>query len=225
MSREIVLIHGGWHGGWCFDKVTAPLRDMGLVVHAPDLPLEGVEGDIDFVRKLLVRVPNSVLLGHSYGGLVVTHAAAEMDVAHLVYLCSLMPDKGEDQTELLTRLPSPALNNATRIDEADGTFYPDPAGGVEAFYHDCDPNEAADYMSKTRPQKIESLPMLNRDPAWRSVLSTYVLCTDDRALNPEIQAILAKRANSVIELDVAHSPFLAIPDRLVKLLWQLAEDS
>ena len=191
----------------------------------PDLPLNGVEGDIAAVRESLEHFPNAVLLGHSYGGLVVTHAAEKMDVAHLVYLCSLMPDKAEDQTELLASLPAPALINATRINEADGTFGVDPVASVDAFYHDCDPDEARDYISKTRPQKLDLLPILNSEPAWLSVPSTYVLCTEDRALNPELQSILAKRASSVVEWDVSHSPFLATPDRLVSLLVKLAKDA
>ena len=225
MSRPIILVHGGWHGGWCFEKVVGPLRDMGLTVSAPDLPLQGIQGDIATVRAELKRHPNAVLLGHSFGGVVVTHAAAGTDVSRLVYLCALMPGMGEDIRQVLADAPKSPLNDVRVIDEAEGTLYVKPEGRVNALYHDCDPKEAAAFAERMRPQKYDSvMPIISEAPAWSVVPTTYVVCIEDRALHVDIQRTFAKRASSVAEWPTSHSPFTSQPELVISLLAKLATE-
>lgn len=158
------------------------------------------------------------MLGHSYGGSVITHASVGLDVSRLVYLCSFLPDRREDPR--LTRDGS-ALGEALAsaiVAGDDGTLRVDPARGVAAFYHDCPDPEVRRAVDLLRPMSAPAVPVLEQDPPWASVPSTYVVCTDDRALPADLQRALAVRAGATVVWDVAHSPFLAKPELLVELL-------
>ena len=222
MKKPVILIHGAWHGGWCFQRIVPALRERGLDVDAVDLPLHGSAGDIAYARERIEQQPGAVVLGHSYGGLVITHAAAGLDVAHLVYLAALMPDEHEDVAATVNDAPpATALNNAMMVGE-DGRLSIDPALGIEAFYHDCEPEDAKDAISRLRPQLVDGFPTLECAPPWKSVPSTYVICRDDRALHPALQRDFSKRAVNVVEWKGAHSPFLSRPHQVIELLADLA---
>lgn len=221
MSRPILLIHGAWHGAWAFEPVVGPLKARGFSVEAVDLPLAGVSGDIAAARDLIAEHPGAVVLGHSYGGLVITHAAIGEDVSHLVYLAAMMPDEGEEVRAGIESFPPTALQGAMAPQE-DGRIAVDPELSIEAFYHDCDPDEAWRAAAELRPMRMDVFPVLEARPAWRSLPSTYVICSDDRALHPDLQRMYAGRASHSVEWDVAHSPFLAQPERVVSLLADLA---
>ena len=221
MSKPIVLVHGAWHGAWCFEPVVESLSASGYEVIAVDLPLSGHDGDIEVARNLIASHPGAVVLGHSYGGLVVTHAACGLDVSHLVYLAALMPDRGEQVGELVAEHPSAALGQAIVVGQ-DGRVSIDPELGIEAFYDDCDPARARQATAQLRPQLITEFPILNQDPPWRNVSSTYVVCKDDKAQHPDLQTIFATRASEVVEWDGSHSPFLTRPDTVARLLADLA---
>ena len=217
MTKPIVLIHGAWHGGWCFDQVAAPLRVFGFEVHAPDLPLTGAEDDVAAARSLVASLPGAVVLGHSYGGVVITHACRDLDVSRLVYLCAFMPDRGEDLAALRAAAPpTPALEGAMVVDEQGLRI--DPQRGPAAFYHDCPENLVTAAVARLRPMPGAVLPVLDKAPAWSEVPSTYVVCTDDRAIHRDQQRSFALRATDVVEWPTAHSPFFACPERLVDLL-------
>ena len=222
MTKPIVLVHGAWHGGWCFERVTGPLRKQGLDVHTVDLPLQGAAGDIATARAYIEQQPGAVVLGHSYGGFVITHAAIGLDVSHLVYLAALMPDEGEDlAARIAASPPAPALNEAM-VTQDDGRIAIDPALATSAFYHDCDPADAQAAVAKLRPHLLDGFPAPESPPAWRSIPSTYVVCKDDRALHPELQRDFSKQASHVVEWEGAHSPFLSQPQRVIDLLTTLA---
>lgn len=223
MKKPVILVHGAWHGGWCFQRIAPALRQRGLAVDAIDLPLHGSAGDISVARERIKQQPGAVVLGHSYGGLVITHAAAGLDVAHLVYLAALMPDEGEDVAATIDDVPpASALNNAMVVRD-DGLVSIVPGLGVDAFYHDCEPQDAKMAISKLRPQLIDGFPVLECAPPWKSVPSTYVICRDDRALHPDLQRAFSKRAATAIEWDGAHSPFLSRPHQVIELLMGIAE--
>lgn len=222
MTRPLVLVHGAWHGGWSFERVARALRRRGMEVDAIDLPLRGTAGDIAAACERIGQRPGAVVLGHSYGGLVITHAAVGLDVAHLVYLAAMMPDEQEDVAAAIGNAPpATALHNALVAGD-DGLISIDPERGVAAFYDDCDPQDARDAALRLRPQLFDGFPKLECAPPWKSVPSTYVICRDDRALHPELQRSFSKRAANAVEWDGAHSPFLAQPQLVVELLMGLA---
>ena len=222
MKRPIILIHGAWHGGSCFSQVAASLKDQGHSVHVPELPLCGFAGDVAAASNCIAANPGAVVLGHSYGGLVATHATNSLKVAHMVYLAALMPDKDEDIRATVGLYPSPALEKAW-VWESDGRSSIDPDYAVDAFYHDCDSVTAEDAVSRLRSQVFdEQLPVIKDEPAWRSVPSTYVICLDDRAQNVELQRRFAENAGQVLEWPGSHSPFLSKPELVVNLLANIA---
>ncbi|MAM81617.1 MAG: hypothetical protein CMP89_12795 [Gammaproteobacteria bacterium] len=223
MSSPIILVHGAWHGAWCFEKLSNLLEEQGIATTAVNLPLQGTEGDIDMVRGVIAETPGAVVLGHSYGGLVITHASAGMDISHLVYLCAVMPDKGENVDEVVANAASATSLGQAMVIEADGSVAINPDLAVAAFYDDCDPVEAADSIRRLRPQVMEPFPVLSEEPAWRDISSTYVLCREDKALHPDLQRDFAIRAEKVVEMPGAHSPFLSRPSEVCDILMALVE--
>lgn len=220
--RPIVLVHGAWHGAWCFEPVIELLESGHHVVAAVDLPLEGPTRDVEAARECIAQHPGAVVLGHSYGGFVISQAALGLDVSHLVYLAAFMPDTGENVGASAAKAPRTVLNDAMVVQD-DGLVSIEPTLAIDAFYHDCDQAAAEAAVSRLRPQRFESYPILEGAPPWRSVPSTYVVCRDDRALAPALQRKFAGRAGSVVEWEGAHSPFLAQPERVAELLMNLAE--
>ena len=225
---DIVLVHGAWHGSWCWDKLAALLEGRGLTVHTVDLPSVGADpgdtaglaGDAAAVREVLDSADGPVLLvGHSYGGMVVTHAAAGRDdVARLVYLAAFMPDTGESLVELTGGAPAPWIQ---RVD--DGRIIADIDQAAQLFYGECDPETREDAIARLRP--MTGKPMLDPIPeaAWRSIPSTYVVCARDGALPPKLQRdVFAPRADEQLELDTDHSPFYSDSDRLAGILAERA---
>ena len=222
MKRSVVLVHGAWHGAWCFSRVISALRQREIDVQAVDLPLSGSPQDIATVRACIEQRPGAIVLGHSYGGLVISHATIGLDVTHLVYLAALMPDEGEDVGATVEAAPPATALNEAMVPEEQGRLSIDPVLGIQAFYDDCAPEDAKEAVSRLRPQLFDGFPVLERTPPWKSVPSTYVICRDDRALHPELQREFAARATYVQEWDGAHSPFLTRPHQVVELLDELA---
>jgi pimeloyl-ACP methyl ester carboxylesterase len=221
-ARPIVLVHGAWHGAWCWDKVVAGLRQRHVPVTAIDLPFEGLEVDAAAARDAICNAGDGVVVvGHSYGGAVISVAASGLaNVGHLVYLCAFMLAEDDDIAALMSRYPSP-LGKYMR--QADGGTTVDPAGVKEVFYADCDQADIDDALARLRPVPSLNLrPKGAPPPAWRDRPSTYVVCTEDRAIVPELQQLMAARATRVVEWPTSHSPFLSQPERVVDLLTELS---
>jgi pimeloyl-ACP methyl ester carboxylesterase len=221
MSKPIVLIHGAWHGAWAFDRVVDLLRTRDFAVHTIDLPLDGVRNDIAAARALIEQHPGAVVLGHSYGGLVITHAAIGLPVSHLVYLAAMMPDSEEDVTASAATARQSLLQSAFRP-QPDGRIAVDPELSVEVFYHDCDPEDARGAAAQLRPMLMDGFPVLHGEPAWRTIPSTYIVCNNDKALHPRAQRVFANRASHQVDWEVAHSPFVNRPEMAVEILAGLA---
>ncbi|MDW3218619.1 MAG: alpha/beta hydrolase [Acidimicrobiales bacterium] len=222
----VVLVHGAWHGSWCWEHVT-PLLDAGGVAHVEvDLPFTGHEHDVAVTRSVLDGVAGpKVLVGHSYGGLVISGAGeGRSDLAHLVYLCAFMPDRGETIFDSLSRvedLPHAKVLDAIRTHE-DGTSSIDPAHGVAAFYERCPAGLADRAIERLRPMHGSSTSATCLGAPWRSVSSTYVLCEQDQAIPIEAQRSMASNATRTVVLDTDHSPFVSRPDETAQLLIDIA---
>lgn len=184
---------------------------------AEDLPFTGLVDDIDSVRATLEGLESAVLVGHSYGGMVITEAAAGRDdVAHLVYLCAFMPDAGEDVRRLSTEFPTVALTSGMVLKD-DGVFTVDPEVAPAAFYQDCSPAEIENALSRLRPMRRGRGYGFERAP-WRDVPSTYAVCARDQAMHPDFQRHMATRATHIVEWDSDHSPFVSRPADVVDML-------
>jgi pimeloyl-ACP methyl ester carboxylesterase len=157
-----------------------------------------------------------VLCGHSYGGAVISAAGDHPNVGHLVYLCAFALDAGES----LAVNPAPAgpVALAPQIDGSN--LVVDPDGARDAFYGDC----AEQPVDRLVPHPLDAFTSPVEVAAWRSTPSTYVLCTQDRAIHPDQQRFFADRCSSVVELPASHSPMLSMPDRVAQILRQAATD-
>lgn len=232
-SRPIVLVHGAWHGAWCWAAVQSALDDRGVVSYAVDLPGHGasaapladLHGDADHVGTVLDRLSltDVVLVGHSYGGAVITDAAAgRSDLAHLVYLTAFALLAGESVMDPLGALPpeTTALQACMQSDD-DGNFTIDPSGAIAAFYAECDPTVAQAAVARLGAQPMSTFTQPVR-AASSTVPSTYVFCARDAAIHPHHQAYLAQRCGARIDLDTDHSPMLSSVDELATILAGLA---
>ncbi|MCP5027817.1 MAG: alpha/beta hydrolase [Actinomycetia bacterium] len=221
-APTVVLVHGAWHGGWCWDAVRAGLEERGIDVVADDLPFTSLVDDIDSVGATLDRLGPVVLVGHSYGGMVITEAAAGRDdVGHLVYLCAFMPDAGENVRRLSSEFPTVALT-AGMVLEDDGVFTVDPEVAPAAFYQDCSPADIQRALSLLRPMGRGPGHGFRRAP-WQDIPSTYAVCARDQAIHPEFQRRMAARATHTVEWDSDHSPFVSRPHDVVELLADIVD--
>jgi len=238
----VVLVHGAFHGAWCWDRVVPHLEAQGVPVLAFDLPGHGADpgppGDLyahaDALRARLgaIRGP-IVVVGHSYGGAVISDGAADVDgVVHLVYLAAIVADEGETMTSIDVGGPSLGLGDAdvSEVPEAmqltdDGYLVIDPERAVGAFYADCEPADVEYALARLTPQNPVTFSQPVRAAAWRTVPSTYVVCYEDRAVSLPFQRALATRTTDRVEMPTSHSPFFSAPEALAGVLARIARDA
>lgn len=226
MAGSFLLVHGGWHGPWCWSRLSAALRDGGFETHTVDLSshgkdtstLGGMHDDAVIIREALSALPDGiVVVAHSYGGAPVTEGAAgATNVAHLVYLTAFMLDEGESLLGAAGGKPQPWWE-ATPDGQAWIARTPE-----VVFYNDCSEGDLEWVLPQLQPQSASSFDETVRVAAWRDRPSTYVVCERDQAIPVFAQEAMSQRARAVVRLDAGHSPFLSQPDELVKLLAQFA---
>jgi len=222
MPATVVLVHGGWHGAWCWELVVPRLEAAGIRAAAVDLPFTGLAGDTAAVREVLDSLDDPVVLcGHSYGGAVVTGAGEHPSVRHLVYMAAFMLDENESLFTLGADVDGSELPGAMRVTD-DGLCTIDPARARDVFYHDCSADLAERATNRLRPWPLESAAHPAEAVAWRSRPATYVVSEDDRAVPPRVQKAMAARAAHTISWPTSHSPFFSQPGAAAELLIGLA---
>ncbi len=224
-TKTVVLVHGAWHGSWCWHKVVDGLRDRGVPVVAVDLPLTSLHDDVDATTKALDEIDGPIVLcGHSYGGAVITEAGRHPAVEHLVYVTAFTVDEGESPSRAApdSNAPATELNDAIVVSE-DGAWLTLAHERLpNGLYHDCSEEDTAFALARLRPIAMSCVTTPAGVPAFRTTPSTYAVCTDDRAVHPELQRAMAARCTSVVEWPTAHSPFFNRPDLVVDLLAERA---
>jgi len=232
-ARTVVLVHGAWHGAWCWEHVIPRLDAASVPIIAVDLPSVShanatVHDDADYVRGALDSISgDAVLVGHSYGGAVIGEAGVHPNVAHLVYLSAFALEAGESaQDNALTGGDGASdLGAAIRVEDSESgekvlTIAPEAA--APAFFHDCEPEIARAAIDRLRPQPLTALRGKVNAAAWREKPATYVVCTDDRALPMPLQRSNAARIGGSIDWPTSHSPFLSRPELVADLLIDLS---
>ena len=235
MSATVILVHGAWHGAWCWERVVPELTARGIDTVAVDLPGHGASpepfgdmyGDAASVRRAIDAVDGPVVLcGHSYGGIVITEAATgHPAVQHLVYLTAFQAEIGESA---MASVPTPPdgepsdLAAAVRFSDDGAVATVDPDLATAAFYHDCTPDDAARAVARLGAQPTVTFSQAVTAAAWHDIPSTYVVCTDDRAIATSLQRALGARATHTEDWPTSHSPFLSRPALVVDLLERLA---
>ena len=241
MTSSVVLVPGAWHGAWCFDRVITELAAAGISAIAVDLPghgddpgpLSDLHGDAARVREVLDGLDGDcVLLGHSYGGAVITEAGTHPAVRHLVYLCvfalqaeeSCMAAAIDESAELdISYEGRPNLADAF-VAHDDGTCTLEPNLAAECLYNDCDADTIEWALHRLTPQPIVTLGDVPTAVAWLDRPSTYVVCDEDLGVHPDLQRAMARRCTTAVEWPTSHSPFLSTPERFVELLAPLVRD-
>jgi pimeloyl-ACP methyl ester carboxylesterase len=228
----VVLVHGAWHGAWCWSHVQAGLTDRGIASVALDLPGHGVSplplGDLYVDAAEVARVVAAidgpvVLVGHSYGGAVITEAAAAApNVAHLVYLTAFCVEVGESLMETsVSWHEQPDLGAAMQMRD-DGTSVLGGDALAPALYGRCSNPQVAAAMRLLDAQPLASFTQPIRTATWQTIPTTFVVCSQDRAIVPSLQRHMATRCGEVVEIDTDHSPFFSAVDDTVELLARLA---
>lgn len=214
---EVVLVHGAWHGAWCWDQVVDELTRAGVASVAVELPFTSYDDDVATARAAIESTGDgSVVCGHSYGGLVITQAASGLtDISRLVYLAAFQADEGEELMALLAQEPSKLLE--ALVVSPEGVIV-DPESVHEVFYGDSDESVSAAMAAQLRPVPSEGIRVLAGRPAWKDIPSTYIVCTKDQAASPKLQRRLAERSDEVIEWDTDHCAFLTRPKELADRL-------
>ncbi len=218
MSATLLLVHGAWHGSWCWSSLVPELD--GLDVRTVDLPssgadpaaLGGLDDDVAVVRAALDGIDGPVVVAaHSYGGIPVAEAVtADDDAQHLVYVCAFMLDAGESLLAAIGGEAPPWWD-----ERGDSIAVRTP---LDIFYADVDPAVAADGVARLGLQSRQSFAQPLTRAAWHDVPSTYVVCAQDAAIPPPAQEAMSQRAGRVERLDASHSPFLSQPAALAAIL-------
>jgi pimeloyl-ACP methyl ester carboxylesterase len=214
---SIVFCHGIWADGSCFYKLIPTLQAEGYEVISAQYGLDTNEGDVAMVKKTLGRVSNpAILVGHSYGGSVITAAGTDDRVAGLVYISALAPDADETSQSLQSKFPTTdAFKN---IEIADGRVWLMPEG-IECFAGDLSKEEkkvvwathyapAADLFSRNAP-----------GIAWKSKPSWFIVANKDRSVHPDLQRFVAERMGATIHaVDSSHVPMLSHPELVLDVI-------
>ena len=236
---SFVLVHGAWHGGWCWEKVTPLLEAAGHGVDAVDLPGHGANPaaasgmTLDaYARHVADRVEAAgepvVLVGHSMGGMSVTAAAQLVPdrVAALVYVTAFLPDDGQTLLELADGDPEALVQPNVVVDEAAGLATVAESALRDAFYGECSDGDAAWASSRLVPESLAAMatPVHVTAEGAGSVRRIYVECGRDRAITigKQRQMVAARPCEQVLSIDTDHSPFLSAPQELAEHLLAVA---
>ncbi len=232
---KYVLVHGAWHGAWCWDRVVPLLEAEGHSVTAVDLPGHGDDTtplagltQAEYGRKVADAVEAAgepvALVGHSMGGMAITQAAEYVPdrIAALVYVCAFLPGPGDSLMTLADGDTEARVLPNLEVDEAAGVSRVAEAAHVECFYEECDPADAAAASSRLGAESLAAFgaPVSITDERAGSVRRLYVECLRDHAIPIARQRLMhtARPCERVETIDTDHSPFLSRPEELAARL-------
>ena len=228
---DIALVHGSYHGAWCWDFLAPELERLGHRAIAVNLaisdPSLGAEDYAKTVENALAQSKEPVIVGHSMAGLVIPLVAAHRPVRRLIFLAAFLPSPGKsatDQraTEAIDGRVAP--RTAEWTDLGDDVWMVGPNTATELFFHDAPAAVARWATKRLRPQAYRVMTEITPLTSWPDVESRSIVCRDDRAVNPEwVRAAARERLGTeAIELGGAHSPFLTRPAELAQVIDSLA---
>jgi len=219
----IVLVHGGFVDGSGWEDVYRILKKDGYAVGIVQNTTLSLADDVAVTRRTIAAQGKPVVLvGHSYGGAVITEAGNDPKVAGLVYIAAFAPDKGESVASLI-KDPPPGAPIPPILPPQAGFLFLDASKFAASFAADV-PKDKADFMAQSQvPWSLEALNGAVTQPAWRTKPSWYLVATDDKMIPPEAQRSMSKRAGStVVEVKGSHAIYVSRPDAVAALIEQAA---
>ena len=216
-KKSIVFCHGIWADGSCFNKVVPPLQAEGFEVMSAQYGLDTNESDVAMVKRTLGRVSSpAILVGHSYGGSVITAAGTDDRVAGLVYIAALAPDAGETSQSQLAQFP--VTDVFSHIEVADGRVWMKPEG-VACFAGDLPEQEQKVVWATHFAPAADLFTKNAAGTAWKSRPSWYIVANNDRTVHPDLQRFAAKRMGATIHaVDSSHVPMLSNPKLVIDVI-------
>ena len=222
--NNIVLVHGGFVDGAGWEGVYRSLKKDGYNVSIVQNPTLSLDGDVAATKRVLALQDGpAILVGHSYGGAVITEAGNDPKVVGLVYITAFAPDKGESVATLIKNAP-PGAPVPPILPPQDGYLLLDKSKFAASFAGDVEPEKAAFMADSQVPWGVEALSGSISEPAWKSKPSWYLIATDDKMIPPDAQRFMSKRAGStVVEVKGSHAIYVSQPEAVAALIEQAAK--
>ena len=229
-TMNIVLVHGAWADGSGWEGVYRSLRKNGFSVSVVQNPTISLTDDVQATRRVLATQNGPVILvGHSYGGAVITEAGNDPKVVALVYIAGWVPDKGESVSSLIDDLIKngpPGAPVPPILPPQDGFLLLDKAKFPAAFAGDVDPERAAFMADSQVPWGLAAVSETISEPAWKTKPSWSLVATEDRMIPPAAQRFMSNRAGAtVVEVAGSHAVFVAQPAAVANLIVQAAKEA
>jgi len=221
---SVVLVHGGFVDGSGWEDVYRMLRTDGYKVSIVQNPTLSLADDVAVTRRVLsAQQAPVVLVGHSYGGVVITEAGNHPNVAGLVYIAAFVPDKGESVASLI-KDPPPGAPVPPILPPQDGFLMLDKAKFPASFAGDVAPERAAFMADSQVPWGVEALSGAVSEPAWKAKPSWYLIATEDKMIPPPAQQFMSQRAAAtVVEAKGSHAIYVSKPDAVAALIRKAAQ--
>jgi pimeloyl-ACP methyl ester carboxylesterase len=222
-TTNIVLVHGGWADGSGWSKQIPVLRDAGYKVIAAQLPTHSLSDDVETVKRAIAFIGGpTILVGHSYGGEVITNAAYNNpNVTGLVYIAAFAPDEGQSLSSFVD--PSKFPKDLFLVDSG-GFIYLNPKIFRENFAQDVDPAEADLMAIVQKPFHQSIFGEKSGSPAWKQLPTWYQISTSDRMIPPDVQRMFAERMNATtISINASHASYVSHPDEITQLILNAAK--
>ena len=222
--KNVVLVHGGFVDGSGWLGVHKALKKDGFSVSIVQNPTISLADDVAATKRIVDAQGGPVILvGHSYGGVVITEAGNNPNVVGLVYIAAFAPDKGESVSSLIQN-PPPGAPVPPIMPPQDGYLFLDKAKFAASFAADVDPQAAAFMADSQVPWGVEALGGTISAPAWKTKPSWYLVATDDKMIPPDAQRGMSKRAGSkVVEVKGSHSVYVSQPQAVASLIEKAAQ--
>lgn len=222
--KNIVLVHGGFVDGSGWESVYKILKKDGYNVSIVQNPTISLEDDVAVTKRALAAQDGeSILVGHSYGGAVITEAGNDPKVARLVYITAFAPDRGESVATLIQN-PPPGAPVPPVLPPQDGYLFLERAKFATSFAADVDAEKAAFMADSQVPWGVGALSGTISEPAWRAKPSWYLVATEDKMIPPAAQRAMSKRAGStVVEVKGSHAIYVSQPAAVAALIEQAAK--
>jgi pimeloyl-ACP methyl ester carboxylesterase len=222
-AKNVLLVHGAWADGSSWSEVIPLLTAKGLNVTAVQLPLTSLADDTATVKRALeLQTGPVVLVGHSYGGAVITEAGNDQKVAALVYVAAFAPDGGQSAGSLSASVPPPPMGAEVKPD-SQGFLKLTKKGVYEDFAQDVTPAEKLELYSAQAPTSAKSLGGTISTPAWRNKPSWYIVASEDRAIPPTLEASMAKTIQAkTTTLQGSHLVMMSKPSAVAAVIEEAA---